>query len=118
MNPPASLADCVNRAWRSLIMHQIRLNFTDDAHIPWLMKAIFVLAHIFLRHLIDVLVGTFFRNVHDMSSHREPMPLIGGVDNIKTYLWPLFHVQRFLSPFERIDQDVGAIKFNPDRGYL
>jgi hypothetical protein len=43
------------------------------------------------------------------------MPLIGGVDNIKSYLWPLCHVQRFLSPFERIDQEVGAIKVNPDR---
>ena len=99
-------------------MNHVRLNFTDDAHIPWLMKAILVLAQIFLRHLIDVLVGTFFRNVHDMSSHGEPMPLISGVDNIKTDLWPLFHVHRLLSPFERIDQEVGAIKVNPYRGDL
>ena len=102
MNLSASLAEGVNLAWRSLVIYQVRLNFTDDAHIPWFMKAIRVLAHILLRHLIDVLVGTFFRNVYDMSSHGEPMPGISGVDNIKTYLWSLFHVQRFLSPFERI----------------
>src|SRR5947209_8500023 len=118
MNLSASRPECVNLARRSLVMHQVRLNFTDDAHIPWPMKAIPVLAHIFLRHLIDVLVGTLFRNVYDMPSHGEPMPLISGVDNIKTYLWPLFHIQRFLSPFQRIDQDVGAIKVNPYRGYL
>ena len=114
----ASLAECVNLAWRSLVLHHVRLNFTDDAHIPWSMKAIRVLAHIFLRHLIDVLAGTLFRNVYDMPSHREPTPGIGGVDNIKTDFWPLCQVHRFLSPFERIEEEVGAIKVNPDRSDL
>ena len=86
MNLSASLAEGVNLAWRSLIIYQIRLNFTDDAHIPRPMKAIGVLAHIFLRHLIDVLVRTFFRHFYDLSSHGEPTPGIAGVDNIKTDL--------------------------------
>src|SRR5579859_728101 len=118
MNLSASLADCVNLTWRGLVLHQVRLNFTDDAHILWSMKAIGVLAQIFLRQLIDVFVGTLFRNVYDMPSHGEPMPGIGGIDNIKTDLWPLCQVQRFLSPFERIEEEVGAIKVNPDRGDL
>src|SRR5438270_10174435 len=118
MGLSASRPEGVNLAGRGLVIHPVRLNFTDDAHIPWFMKAILVLAQIFLRHLIDVLVGTFFRNVYDLSSHGEPMPGIGGVNNVKTYFWPLFHIQRFLSPFERIDQEVGAIKVNPYRGDL
>ena len=46
------------------------------------------------------------------------MPGIAGVDNIKADLWPLCQVQRFLSPFERIEEEVGAIKVNPYRGDL
>ena len=91
-------------------MHHVRLNFADDAHIPWPMKAIAVLAHIFLGHLIDVLVRTFFRHVYDLSSHGEPTPGVAEVNNVKTDLWSLLHVQLFLPPFKRIDQNVGAIK--------
>ena len=97
-------------------MHHVRLNFTDDAHIPWPMKAIPVLALIFLRHLIDVLVRPFFRHFYDLSSHGEPTPGIAEVNNVKTDFWSLLHVQLFLSPFERIDQNVGAIKVNLYRG--
>src|SRR5919206_3412289 len=102
MGRSASRSEGVNRAGRGLVMHNIRLNFTDDAHIPWFMKAILVLAHIFLRHLIDVLVSTFFRHFYDLASHGKPTPGIAEVNNIKTDLWSLLHVQLFLSPFERI----------------
>ena len=115
MGLSASLPECVNLAGRGLVIHQVRLNFTDDAHIPWLMKAILVLAQIFLRHLIDVLVSTFFRHFYDLSSHGEPTPGIAEINNVKTDFWSLLHVQLFLSPFERIDQNLGAIKVNPDR---
>ena len=96
----------------------IRRYFADDAYIAGLVIRILVHANVFLCHPVDMVVRAFLGDLGDVAAHREPVEWIFGVDDIKTDLGLLLHVEGLTASLGCVDQDMGAVEIDPDRCYL
>src|SRR5215469_6101645 len=93
-------------------------NLVYNTHLAGLPVGIFVLAEIFLRHLIDVSVGTLFGDLGNLTAYFEVAIGIIGIDDSQSDTRIAAHVAVLLATFSRVENHVLAIRVDPHRRSL
>src|SRR5215470_19938810 len=89
-----------------------------DAYLARLTVGVLVLAEIFLRHLIDVSVGSLFADLGNLTAYFEVAIWIIGIDDSKSDTRIAAHVTVLLAALSRVENHVLAIRVDPHRRSL
>lgn len=88
--------------------------FADDAYVIGLAIRIRVHANVFLGHFVDVSIGTLLGDLGDVATDGEPVEWILVIDDVEADLGLLLHIEGLAASLRRVNQDVCAVKIDPD----